>query len=137
MHKKLIKLALLTTMVATPVSSWAQYQDLYYGQGYTIINRSPIVTTDLNQTINKSIKAKNVLDGIHQILEGTGWKLAGLQASDPNITRLFEASWPSNWNYYITDSLVNVLHQIGGEGWQLVIDPVNRLVSYEVKKGYR
>lgn len=137
--KNKVKLGAIFIALISPqlALSQNQFQDMYYGDGYTIINRSPIVTSDLNQTINKKIQANNIFNGLQQVLQGTGWRLAGYAAADPNITRLYEAGWPTIWDSYLTDSLVNVLQQIGGEGWQLVVDPVNRLISYEVRKGYR
>lgn len=140
MHlKKKAKFGVLVLAMAIPSLGLAQnqYQDMYYGQGYTVINRSPITTNDLNQTINKNIQAVNIFNGLQQVLQGSGWQLAGLQAADPNIDRLYESMWPTIWSNFVTDSLINVLQSIGGEGWQLVIDPVNRLISYEVRKGYR
>ncbi len=109
-----------------------------YGEGYTILNDQNTPSADLTQTILRAqINASTIQDGLHRILNGTGWRLSDPRTSDPELWRLMQTPWPQRWLTIGPDQLGHVLNTIGGEGWQLTIDPVNRMVSYEVKSPFR
>ncbi len=109
-----------------------------YGAGYTILNDQTTSHADLKQNVHRPlVQASTIRDGLNIVLEGTSWRLAGDSANDPQIFRLFNTPWPQKWRSIGPDQLGNVLTAIGGDGWQLVIDPVNRLVSYEVRPQFR
>lgn len=137
--KKTLMFTGLTLVLSTNAVNAQAMRPLqeFYGEGYTIIVETPIENGDLSQIINKPIKAHNIKDGLFQILNGTGWRLAHENALNPRIHNLYSAPWPTRWNFIGPDSLQNVLDAVGGEGWQVVVDPVNRLIGYEVKPQFR
>lgn len=109
----------------------------YYGNGYTIITETPIKNADLKQIINKRIAAQTIQEGLQLLLKNTGWRLSGIAANNPKILSLYNAPWPEHWTFLGPDQLDNILITIGGEGWQLVVDPVNRLIGYEIKPQFQ
>lgn len=131
MRQCLLILALLST------SQIVSANQEFYGNGYTIVRETPINNKDLQQIINKSVKANTIQQGLNAILNETGWQLAGTYSQNPDINRLFNAPWPNRWQFIGPDSLENILKVVGGEGWTLVIDPINRMVGYELNPKYQ
>ena len=103
----------------------------HFGQGYTIINNVEIANADMTQTVNVNVRAMNIGQGLEIILRNTGWRLERGSGADPQLHRLLSGPWPDKWVWVGPDQLGNILQTVGGQGWQLVIDPVNRLISYE------
>lgn len=109
-----------------------------YGDGYLIVEKESLKQSDdLNQTIYRQIKDNYVGGGIVDLLKGTGWKLASVDASDPNIMRLYNQPYPQHKRSIGPATLIDSLKFIGGNAWELVIDPVNKLISYELASSYR
>ena len=128
----LLRCLILIPTLNCAYSQSSQNSNNHYGRGYTIINPVEIANADLSQTINVSVKANSIGQGLEVILKNTGWRLERGEGADPKLHRLLSGPWPDKWTWIGPDNLGNVLQTIGGQGWQLVIDPVNRLVSYEV-----
>ena len=84
----------------------------------------------------KTINAYSVEDGLRQLLAGSGWELAQPLHADPQIWRLYRQPWPDNKRTISPMPLGEALSWIAGDGWTLVVDPVNRLVSFEVAPRY-
>lgn len=110
----------------------------YYGNGYTIIEgvNADTLPDDLDARVFKSISARTVEDGLHQLLEGSGWALAGYVSADPDIYRLYRQPYADNKRSISPMPLSAALQWIAGDGWDLVVDRVNRLVSFEVRGRY-
>ena len=110
----------------------------YYGNGYTIVEGtdSGQLAGDLDAKVFKTINAYSVEDGLRQLLAGSGWELAQPMHADPQIWRLYRQPWPDNKRTISPMPLGEALSWIAGDGWTLVVDPVNRLVSFEVAPRY-
>lgn len=110
----------------------------YYGNGYTIVEGtdSGQLASDLDSKVFKSINAYSVEDGLRQLLAGSGWELAQPMHADPQIWRLYRQPWPDNKRTISPMPLGEALSWVAGDGWTLVVDPVNRLVSFEVAPRY-
>ena len=110
----------------------------YYGNGYTIVEGtdSGQLANDLDAKVFKTINAYSVEDGLRQLLAGSGWELAQPLHADPQIWRLYRQPWPDNKRTISPMPLGEALSWIAGDGWTLVVDPVNRLVSFEVAPRY-
>lgn len=104
--------------------------------GYAIIAEKPM-PTDLSQSIYVEVRGRTVLEGLLEMLNGTGYRLASEAAADPEIGCLYEQPYPENQRQVGPIELGAALERLAGPGWQLVVDPVNRLVSFEVKPSYR
>ena len=110
----------------------------YYGNGYTIIEQGTVDDrlSGLDAMVFKSIDAYSVQEGLEQLLQGSGWALAGTDNADPQIWRLYRQPWPDNKRTLNPMPLARALEWVAGDGWALVVDPVNRLVSFEVNARY-
>lgn len=105
--------------------------------GYAIIEENPLPATCFVQTVYRQVKGRTVADGLQEILQGTGYRLAGVQAADPELKRLLSQPYPDYYRQVGPAPMVEVLERVSGGAWRLVVDPVNRLVSYEVHEHYR
>ena len=108
----------------------------FYGRGYTIISEEK-GSDDLSVVIHRHLSADSVHLALMQLLSGTGWRLASRAAADPKIQRLYMQQLPEQKRHLGPMSLDAALVWIGGDGWRLVVDPVNKLISYEIKSQYR
>lgn len=125
----------LLPVILTAVGMSAQAQT-YYGNGYTIVEGGLSTGDDLDAKVFKTISAYNVEEGLHQLLQGSGWTLAGYASADPGIWRLYQQPYPDNKRTISPMGLADALQWIAGDGWELVVDRVNRLISFEVSVRY-
>ncbi len=110
----------------------------YYGKGYTIVSGSHAKAgSDLNVTVYKSIKAKTVKAGLIELLNGSGWQLANYVNADPDIKRLYKQKYPEFKRTLNPIKLSDALQYIAGDAWDLVVDPVNKLISFQLSANYR
>lgn len=107
----------------------------YYGKGYTIISEETGYD-DLSISVYKKIYASTVREGLRKLLSGTGWRLAANQAADPEITRLYLQPYPKHKQKLGPMPLDAALSYIAGSAWILVVDPVNKLISFELSAKY-
>lgn len=125
----------------TAIAAFISYQGLavattdYYGRGYTIIS-SADDDSDLNAVIYRQLPGTNIGDGLNALLDGTGWRLADSYAADPRLYRLYSQPLADNKRNIGPMRLDRALNWIAGDAWLLVVDPVNRLVSFEVDSHY-
>ena len=104
--------------------------------GYAILTEAPLAP-DLAQTVYRRVRGRSVLEGLREILHGTGYRLAEPAAADPAIGRLYDQPYPDGQREIGPRALGAALERLAGPAWQVVEDPVNRLVSFEVKAAYR
>lgn len=108
----------------------------YYGNGYTIVEGLDGNSMDLNTPVYKTITATSIGGGLTQLLDGSGWTLAAESNADPAIWRLYSQPYPEYKRTLNPISLGKALEYLSGDAWDLVVDPVNRLISYEVNHRY-
>ena len=70
------------------------------------------------------------------VLAGTGYLLAQAFASDPQVTALLDARLPLQQRSLTRLTVLEALRILAGEPWQVTLDPVHRLVSFELPIGY-
>lgn len=126
---------LLFSALALALGAQAQ---TYYGNGYTIVESGEVNDrlSGLDAMVFKTIDAYSVQEGLEQLLQGSGWALAGADNADPQIWRLYRQPWPDNKRTLNPMPLSQALKWVAGDGWSLVVDPVNRLVSFEINARY-
>ncbi len=130
-----IKKYLLATIILS--FTMESYANQYYGNGYTIINEHIIEQSDdINVLVYKNITAPTVKGGLQQLLDGTGWQLAEYPNIDPYISRLYNQTYPNFKRQLNPISLSKALSHIAGNAWHLVVDPVNKLISFQLKTYY-
>lgn len=105
--------------------------------GYAIIQRADVTANDLHQVVYRRVSGVTVQEGLHEILAGTGYRLAGAAAADPELFRLFDQPYPEHKRQIGPAGLIEVLARVAGPAWVLVVDPVNRLLSFERDGRYR
>lgn len=74
---------------------------------------------------------------LNHILTRSGYYLASGKVADPTLPILLNSSLPEIHRRLGPLSLRNGLKTLAGSAWVFVEDPVNRLVSFELKKEYR
>lgn len=121
----------LTALLAVPAGHAAP--PLH--DGYAIVSEAP-VATDLAQTVYLNVRGRTLLEGLLEILRGTGYRLASKAAADPEIGRLYAQPYPEHQRAMGPIELGSALERLAGPAWQVVEDPVNRLVSFEVRTSY-
>ena len=126
---------LLFSALALALGAQAQ---TYYGNGYTIVESGEVNDrlSGLDAMVFKTIDAYSVQEGLEQLLQGSGWALAGADNADPQIWRLYRQPWPDNQRSINPIPLARAPCWVAGDGWSLVVDPVNRLVSFEINVRY-
>ena len=122
-------------LVLAASAAAAAPQGEYYGSGYTIISQAH-GNDDLQATVYRQLAPGTVGQALPQLLDGTGWRLADRFAADDRIYRLYDQPLPEHKLRIGPMPLDQALTWIAGEGWALVVDPVNRLVSFEVEARY-
>lgn len=129
------RLLTATLLVLAASAAAAAPQGEYYGSGYTIISQAH-GNDDLQATVYRQLAPGTVGQALPQLLDGTGWRLADRYAADDRIYRLYDQPLPEHKLRIGPMPLDQALTWIAGEGWALVVDPVNRLVSFEVRERY-
>ena len=71
------------------------------------------------------------------LLSRSGYRLAEVKAADPQFTSLLRMPLPEVHRQLGPITLSRALKTLAGSAWQLVIDPVHRLVSFELAHRYR
>ncbi|TVR65508.1 MAG: hypothetical protein EA420_03055 [Candidatus Competibacteraceae bacterium] len=127
-------MSVLTLAAALAAPGGAATEPLH--AGYALITERP-VTTDLAQTVYVRVRGRNLLEGLQEILEGTGYRLADAAAADPEIWRLYVQPFPEAQRPVGPRALGAVLERLAGPAWRLVEDPVNRRVSFELHRPCR
>ena len=129
------RLLTATLLVLAASAATAAPQGEYYGSGYTIISQEH-GNDDLQATVYRQLTPGTVGQALPQLLDGTGWRLADSHAADDRIYRLYNQPLPEHKLRIGPMPLDQALGWIAGDGWALVVDPVNRLVSFEVEARY-
>lgn len=92
---------------------------------------SVIVTISFNENI------KNVGQALDHVLLRSGYRLADLSVSDPYLPILLSRPLPDVHRQLGPIRLNHALRTLAGSSWDLVLDPVHRLVSFELLSRYR
>ncbi len=124
-------------LISLSVCSFVAQAEQYYGNGYTIVKETQVQHgNDIDVMVYKSITAEKVKYGLVQLLKGSGWQLADNSSADPHITRLYNQDYPDFKHVLRPIKLSDALQYIAGSAWNLVVDPVNKKVSFELKNNY-
>jgi len=79
----------------------------------------------------------NVGEALEHLLVRSGYRLADLDASDPYLPILLSRPLPHVHRRLGPITLHDALITLAGEAWYLSVDPVNRLISYELLEKFR
>lgn len=127
-----IALPLLALYSITAVS--AEYLPTGRYLEYTTKSDAPELILTIVRVNRMPRSVVTVGDAVAHILAGSGYRLAPLSSSDPMLPILFNAPLPDAHRVITPMTLCDALEMLGDEGWQVVYDPIHRLVSYQVRQ---
>lgn len=92
----------------------------------------------LENIVSVSISADSTTVGtaINEVLIGSGFRLAELKNSDPYVDVLFQSPLPDIHRDLGPAKVKDLLSVLAGPAWQLITDPVNRLVTFDLRERY-
>lgn len=79
------------------------------------------------RTVGQAIKA---------VLQGSGYRLARPENSDPNVAVLLRSPLPRVHRSLGPATVRDLLVSLAGPAWTLITDPVHRLISYDLAEQY-
>ncbi len=130
---------ILSSLFAVNASSYAE--GLYQVGRYTSIE--PVASAQQKDllsvvvTVSFTDQVQSVGDAMRHILLRSGYRLASPQSSDPALPILLQSPLPLVHRQLGPIRIDNALTTLAGPAWDLVIDPVNRLVSFDLLEQYR
>ncbi len=74
---------------------------------------------------------------MQQLLINSGYRLADLRTSDPNLPVLLDAQLPQVHRSIGPITLRDALTTLAGSSWVMVTDPVHRLITFDLKSIYQ
>ncbi|WP_299314968.1 FimV/HubP family polar landmark protein [uncultured Halomonas sp.] len=80
---------------------------------------------------------RTVGDALHHLLPPSGFQLAQPRHADPQLPVLLSRPLPEVHRRLGPMPLDQALTTLAGEPWQLSVDPVHRLVSFELREAFR
>ena len=80
-------------------------------------------------------RSETVYDALQSILPLIGYKLADFEVSDPQTPYLLDSKLPISLTAKRLEktSLISIIQAAIGHEWTIVIDPVHRLISFELQ----
>ena len=78
---------------------------------------------------------RSVGQAMHVWLRGTGYRLSNMHP-DQNVYQLLQLSLPEVHRKLGTVSIEEGLKALAGDPWELVVDPVHRMVSFRLPDAY-
>ena len=125
--------------VANPVAPTAQ-QSLQVSRYVTLAAVASDTQKDpLSALIPKLVfghQVATVQDALQVLLNDSGYRIASYHP-DPRVHQLFNLSLPAVHRRMGPISLENALNTLAGSPWMLVVDPVNRLITFQLPRHYK
>jgi len=75
-------------------------------------------------------------DALSFLLRRSGYRLAPTEAADPAVDVLMDHTLPAVHRRLGPITLIRALTTLAGPAWKLVVDPVHRLVSFDLAPQY-
>ena len=110
----------------------SRYVDLLPGP--TDAQRNPLHIVLPNVVFNQKIKS--VGQAIQFLLKDTGYKLTRFHP-DKRVHQMFRLSLPKIHRRMGPITLEQALKTLSGEPWNLAVDPINRLISFQLPDLYK
>ena len=125
--------------VANPVVSTDQ-QSLQVSRYVTLAAVASDTQKDpLSALIPKLVfghQVSTVQDALQVLLNDSGYRIASYHP-DPRVHQLFNLSLPAVHRKMGPISLENALNTLAGPPWMLVVDPINRLITFQLPRHYK
>jgi type IV pili sensor histidine kinase/response regulator len=133
--------SLLTVLAIVSISGVTQASSDYRVSRYTSI--APVATSGQKDplsavvSVNFTDRVNTVGEAINHLLLRSGYRLADISVSDPALPILLSLPLPVVHRKLGPIVLENALATLAGDAWELVVDPVNRLISFELLEQFR
>ncbi len=98
-------------------------------------SQSDLLSVLVNITFDTHLST--VGESFTHLLARSGYQLADLEAADPYLPILLSRPLPQAHRQLGPIRLDHALTTLAGPAWRLVVDPVNRLISFELLPQYR
>lgn len=131
---------LISSLMTVSQGVMAERQDVVHVDRYTMYQAKPtsaqkdLLAVMIN--INMPDHVDTVGDTFQHLLERSGYSLASIEASDPALPILLSKPLPIVHRHLGPMSLRSALSTLAGPAWQLIEDPVNRMVSFQLQDKY-
>jgi len=120
--------------------SWAKSSGVQVAR-YTNISPVPsAVERDPLSSVVQMVfpkKIQHLNQAFDYLMQRTGYKMAPLENSDPLLPILLVSSIPEVHREIGPITIEEAMRTLAGEPWEFIVDPVNRLVSFELRPKYR
>ena len=133
-------LFVLAIMLSPAVFADNDPAKIYVGRYTTVVpSATPAQSNLLSVVINISFgpNITTVGEALRHLLVRSGFALADLEASDPYLPILLSRPLPQVHRQLGPITLSDALTTLAGPAWYLSVDPVNRLISYELLSEFR
>ena len=142
MGNRVIHLLIFTASIVLSFELLARNPEGYKRTGrYTLEKIAPIPNhlAVFDQIVSGFNVQGTVNQGLKQILMYTSYKMADLKSSDPLLPHLLDRPLPITLTGapLPPTKVIHLIEGIIGEEWYIVIDPVHRLISFEIKPELR
>ena len=125
---------------AAPLAAWSDDSDAQRVARYSTIAPVPraaqVDPLDAVVTIVFPEQLTTVDEALHYVLRRSGYRLASAEAADPATTVLANQPLPEVHRRLGPITVARALSTLAGPAWTMVVDPVHRLVSFELAKEY-
>ncbi|MEW8046500.1 MAG: hypothetical protein AB2805_08425 [Candidatus Thiodiazotropha sp.] len=134
-------ITLLIALILVSLSAISHAESIYRISRYASID--PVATHEQQNplavvvTVNFTDQVNTVGEANNHLLMRSGHGLADISVSDPALPILLSRPLPMIHRKLGPITLDNALITLAGMAWDLVIDPVNRLISFELLEQYR
>jgi conjugative transfer region protein (TIGR03748 family) len=135
-------LPLLTLVLAAamPLSAWPADPEPVQVARYSTIAPLPsaaqVDPLDVVVTIVFPEQLTTVDEALHYVLRRSGYRLASAEAADPTVSMLAKQPLPEVHRRLGPITVARALSTLAGPAWSMVVDPVHRLVSFELAQAY-
>ena len=137
---QLIRLILLIATCIVSSSAFAVTDYTQFGRYLTVTNapthHDPL---GIHEVIQRQFprEIKTVGQAVAFTLKGTGYQLVPESRSSASVRQLYKHPLPSYLRSVGPAPLESALLSLSGFAYQLVIDPVHRLITYKLRRNYQ
>lgn len=123
-----------------PSAIWSASDEVQQVARYSTIAPVPTAAQvdplDVVVTVVFPEQLTTVDEALHYVLRRSGYRLASAEAADPATSVLANQPLPEVHRRLGPITVARALSTLAGPAWTMVIDPVHRLVSFELAQEY-
>lgn len=137
---KVLKTAILIATLASVCSAYAVTSYTQFGRYLTVTNaprgNDPY---GIKGTVERQFPdtVKTIGEAVEYTLNDTGYKLLPVSRSTSSVRQLYSNPLPVYLRSVGPMPLKGALLSLSGQAYQLVVDPVHRLITYKLRSDYQ